>query len=175
MTIRHALIGFALAGSACSGSGGSQPQQQSQYNDTATGAALIDDRPLETREGRDRIVQLENCSATLMIMADGPPEPPRARQMRALAIRLHEHAVMMGGRSNRPEAAVTRIRDEAIAARLQLRRNRPDLFNRLIGPSAEACGVAEIMTAEELSGAPPSLPDMNMEMPELNLGDANLQ
>lgn len=174
MRIRLVMIGFALAGSACSGSGSGGNQQSGPYNDSATGVALMDEHPFGTDEGRDRIVQLENCSATLMIMAEGPPVPPRAQQMRALAIRLHEHAVRMGGRANRPEAAVTRIRDDALAARLQLRRNRPDIFNRLIGPSAEACDVAEIMTDDELSGAAAGSAS-NTALPEINLLDANLQ
>ena len=86
--------------------------------------------------------------------------------MQAMAERLHRLSVQVAERTGRAAADVTRTRDEAVAALDQLAANQPDQFAAWLQQGAEACGMADVMTDEELGLAQPPRPD-----PAGGLGD----
>ena len=140
------LLPFAASG--C----GAPQQADSQFNDIATGVRLMDEHPLNRATAAEKTTRLAECSGTLSTAARQTPPPPRAQRMEELASRLLRlaHARNDGGAS--PRIDVARVRDDTIAANLSLVARRPEQFGPLLNQSAEACGIADAMTDQELAG-----------------------
>jgi hypothetical protein len=144
-----------LAGlGACSGA----PADEGQFNDVATGAMLTREQPL-TREPEQRGTRLAECAAVLSVAARQTPPPPRGERMLELAERLHRLSVQVAAARGGAAADVTRTRDAAVAALNQLAANQPDQFAAWLRQGAEGCGMADVMTDEELGLAQPAQPD----------------
>lgn len=151
----------ALALTACSGSGGNE--SEGTYNDVATGTRLLgaDLAPSEGANPAERATRLAECSAVLTSHVSQTPPPERADRLGALADRLLRAAIALGEANGRTAADMNRVRDEAVAAHRQMAANNAAVYNSAMAQAVDRCGLAEVMTDEELAGRglmPMSLP-----------------
>ena len=132
---------------------GGEAADQGQFNDIATGVLLMRESPL-TREPDQRVTRMAECAAVLTVAgAQTPPPPaPRGQRMLETAERLHRLAVQSAERNGRTAADVTRTRDQTVAAINQLAANQPAQFGSWLQQGVEGCGLAEVMTDQELTG-----------------------
>jgi hypothetical protein len=141
-----AVATFCLA--ACQQ--GDNGESASQFNDVATGASLMDERPLQGASPAERAASLAECAATLTVHATQTPPPPRAARLSEQAERLSGLALRVAQTPGSPPVNVVRIRDERIAAIRHLAQNLPD-FPRLLEQASDRCDMASIMTEQELT------------------------
>jgi hypothetical protein len=141
-----------LLAAGCSGSGSNSASAGAAYNDVATGARLIGVNLSRGMNAPDRAARLAECSAVLTSHVSQVPPPERADRLRALADRLQQAAIALGGANGRTAADINHIRDEAIAAQRQLAANNAGVYASSMAQAVDHCGVAEIMTDDELAG-----------------------
>jgi hypothetical protein len=149
-----AICAIALILPALAGCGGADTGESAQYNDIATGVMLQRERPLQGADAGERATRLAECAGTLTAHAGQTPPPPRADRLRETATRLHSLAVKLGGQAGRTEADITKLRDDTIAANLQLRQRLSAQYPALIEEGSRRCSMAEILRDEELLEAP---------------------
>jgi len=141
---------------------GDNGESASQFNDVATGASLMDERPLHGDNPAERATSLAECAATLTVHATQSPPPARAARLSEQAERLSGLALRVAQSAGSPPVDVSRVRDERIAAIRHLAQKLPDFPQRL-QQASDRCDLAEVMTDEELTQAPaqPAPVDIN--------------